>query len=134
MSRNHNSGHLNFDVYRSPDAYKAFAAVKKVIADYADGTTPFDTNELEGAISSIVVSFAENEPNMSGAGTTSFIRQVVHSIPKDFNTEMLRRIKKVTVDDIRKALKDQVLACFDPDRSNVVVVTAPIKANVSLLM
>ncbi|KAF8244277.1 hypothetical protein K440DRAFT_647002 [Wilcoxina mikolae CBS 423.85] len=129
MSRNHNSGHLNFDVYRSPDAYKAFAAVKKVITDYANGTTPFDTNELEGAISRIVVSFADDEPNMSGAGTTSFIRQVVHGVPKDFNTEMLRRIKKVTVDDIRKALKDQVLACFDPERSNVVVVTAPIKAN-----
>ncbi|KAA8906288.1 Metalloenzyme, LuxS/M16 peptidase-like protein [Sphaerosporella brunnea] len=129
ISRNQESGHLAFDVYRSPDAYKAFAAVRDVVSDLANGVTPFDDNALEGAVSSIVVFFADNELNMSGAGTSSFIRQVVHGIPKDFNTELLRRIKKVTVDDIKKVLKELVLACFDPEKSNVVVVSTPLKAN-----
>lgn len=131
ISHNQNSGHTTFDVYRSPDAYKAFIAVKRVVSDHVDGTTPFKTNDLEGALSRIVVGFAENEPNMSGAGTASFIRQVVHGIPKDFNTELMRRIKKVTVDDIKQALKEHVLPCFDPEKSNFVVVAAPIKAGVS---
>jgi Zn-dependent M16 (insulinase) family peptidase len=128
------SGHIIFEVYRSPDAYKAFAAAKKVISDHANGTTPFDKNALEGAVSSIVVNFADAEPNMSGAGTTSFIRQMVHGVSKDFNEGLLRRIKEVTVEDIKKVLSELVLKCFDPETSNVVVVTAPIKANVSPIL
>jgi Zn-dependent M16 (insulinase) family peptidase len=131
ISRNQESGHLTFDVYRSPDAYKAFAAVRKVVGDLANGVMPFDKNALEGAVSSIVVFFADNELNMSGAGTTSFVRQVVHGIPKDFNTELLRRIKKVTEEDLRKVLKELVMAAFDPEKSNVAVVSTPLKAEVS---
>lgn len=131
MQRNHESGHLSFDVYRSPDAYKAFAAVRKVIGEYADGTTAFEDNALEGAVSSIVVHFADGEPNMSGAGTTSFIRQVVHGIPKDFNSQMLRKVKEVTVNDLKRVLKEMVMPCFEPEKSNVFVVSTPLKVDVS---
>jgi len=131
MSHDYDAGQISFDVYRSPDAYKAFAAVRKVITDLAHGTIPFDDNELEGAVSSVVVFFADSEPNLSGAGTVSFIRQVVHGIPKDFNTVLLRRIKEVTVDDLKAVLKSLVLPCFDPKTSNVAVVSTPLKAQVS---
>lgn len=130
MTRDHDAGQISFDVYRSSDAYKAFAAVKKVITDLADGTTAFDQNSLEGAISSIVVIFADSEPNMSGAGTVSFIRQVVHGTPKDFNTILLRRIKELTVDDLKAVLNSLVLPCFDPETSNVAVASTPLKAQV----
>ena len=131
IQRNQDAGQRSFDVYRSPDAYKAFAAVRKVLQGYADGTTEFDDNALEGAISGVILRFVDHEPNMTGAGVASFIRQVVHGIPKDYNKEMLRKVKMVTKDDIRKVLKEDVLRLFDPKSSNVVVVTAPVKADVS---
>jgi Zn-dependent M16 (insulinase) family peptidase len=131
LTRAMQSGQLVFDVYRSPDAFKAFSAVKKVLSDYADGTTEFLPNSLEGAVSSIVVSFADNEPNLSGAGTASFIRQVVNGLSKDFNSQLLQKIKKTTVEDMKKTLRDYVLPCFEPATSNVVVITSLAKADVS---
>ena len=125
-----NSGQIMFQVFRSPDAYKGFAAVRGVIEDLANGTTPFDTNAFEGAVSRIVVQFADKEPNMSGAGTASFVRQAVYGIPKDFNEELLRRVKAVTVEDVKKVLKDLVLKCFSPKSSNVAVVSSVVKAEV----
>src|SRR5579862_2054872 len=35
-------GHLQFRIYRSPDAYKAFVASKQAIEDHISGVTPFD--------------------------------------------------------------------------------------------
>ncbi|KAI5818547.1 Metalloenzyme, LuxS/M16 peptidase-like protein [Pyronema omphalodes] len=113
LNRAMQSGQLVFDVYRSPDAFKAFSAVKKVLR----------------AVSSIVVSFADNEPNLSGAGTASFIRQVVNGLPKDFNSQLLQKIKNTTVKDMKKALHDYVLPCFEPATSNVVVITSLAKAD-----
>jgi Zn-dependent M16 (insulinase) family peptidase len=130
VSRHYESGHVQLTVYRSPDAYKAFAAVKDVIASYANGKTPLEGPALEGAVSHIVVQFSDNEPNMSGAGTMGFVHQVVHGVNKEYNSELLRKVKQVTPEAIKVALKDIVMPLFYPETSNVVVTSSPVKAEV----
>lgn len=131
FSKNIDSGHIHFSVFRSPDAYKAWEAARKVVTDHIDGTIAFDKFSLEGALSSIVVQFADEESSMSAAATVSFINQVIHGKSKGYNMELLKKIRAVTVDDLKKVLKEVLLPVFMHETSNTVVVTAPVKTDVS---
>lgn len=133
FSKNIDAGHIQFTVYRSPDAYKAWAAARKVVTDHINGTVEFDKFSLEGALSSIVVQFADEESSMSAAATMSFINQVIHGQSKDYNMELLKKIRAVSVDDLKSVLKEVLLPVFMPEKSNTVVVTAPVKTDVSFL-
>ncbi len=125
FSRDVDSGMIQFRVYRSPDAYKAFAASKKVIEDYISGATPFEAPALEGAISTIVVSFADEQPSMSSAAQYSFINQVIRGLPTDYNEQMLKKVREIEVESIKQVLKSVVLPVFTPGASDVVVTCAP---------
>ena len=129
--RDSDGGHLSYTIYRSPDTYKAWEASKKVISDHIDGVTAFDKHALEGALSGIVVSFADNESTMSAAATVSFINQVIQSQSKDYNMQLLKKVKEVSVDDLKNSLKEFLLPIFQYDSSNNTIVTAPVKTEVS---
>jgi len=103
--RDLDDGHLYYAIYRSPDAYKEWEASKKVISDHIDGVVAFDKHALESALSEIVVSFANAESTISEAATVSFINQVVHNQPKDYNMQLLKKVKDVSVDDLKTSLK-----------------------------
>ena len=124
---------MQFRVYRSPDASKAFAASKRIIEEYIDGVLPFENHALEGAISSIVVAMADEQPTMSSAARTSFINTVVRGVGPDFNAELMRKVREVTVEEIKDAMKEILLPAFVPGKSNLVVTCAPVMEDVSLL-
>ena len=129
--RDSDGGHLSYSIYRSPDAYKAWEASKKVINDHIDGAVAFDKHGLEGALSGIVFSIANGESTTSAAATLSFINQVVHNHSKDFNMQFLNKVKEVSVDDLKNSLKEFLLPIFQYDTSINVIVTAPVKTEVS---
>jgi len=58
FKRDPDGGFVQFSVYRSPDAYRAFVAAKAVVESYINGEAKFEQSALEGAISGIVVGFA----------------------------------------------------------------------------
>ena len=115
------TGFVNFDVYRSPNAHNAFEASKKIVADHVSGAVPFDPMMLEGAISSIVVSFANEQATLASAARGSFIRQVVLCLPSDYKEKMLKKVRDITVDQIKAALKGIILPLFDPVTANMVI-------------
>jgi len=119
------SGHLNLDVYRSPDAYKAFEASRKVVEDHMTGATEFDPLMLEGAISSIVVAFANEQQTLSSAAGASFIRQIMKGLPEDYMEKMLKKVREIEVKDIKVALKDMVYQMFRPGKADVIMTCAP---------
>jgi Zn-dependent M16 (insulinase) family peptidase len=55
--RDPDGGFVQFSIYRSPDAYRAFVAAKDVLESYINGEAKFEQSALEGAISGIVVGF-----------------------------------------------------------------------------
>ena len=120
------SGQISLDIYRSPDAFKAFNASKQVVEDFVLGKTPFDKSALEGAISSIVLGFANSEATMASAATISFVRQVVRNQPKDWPKIILEKVRKVKVEEIKTVMKDIILPMFRPETSIIVVTCAPI--------
>ncbi|KAI9821556.1 MAG: hypothetical protein M1832_003230 [Thelocarpon impressellum] len=117
---------LQFIIYSSPDAYKAFKTSKKVVEDLISGATQFDPPALEGAISSIVVRFAEEGASMEAAAYGSFTDQVVREVPRDYNEQTLRKVRAVGVDELKAVLREVVLPVFVPGTSDVVVTCAPV--------
>lgn len=133
FSKNMDAGHIQFSVFRSPDAYKAWAASRKVLTDHIDGTVAFDKFSLEGALSSIVVQFADDESSASAAAQASFINQVIYQQSKNYNMELLKKIRAIGVEDLKQVLKEVLLPVFLHETSNTIVVTAPVKSDVSVL-
>ncbi|KAL4949336.1 Metalloenzyme, LuxS/M16 peptidase-like protein [Aspergillus filifer] len=118
---NIDTGFVNFDVYRSPNAHKAFESSKEIVQAHLSGETPFDPLMFEGSISSIVVSFANEQITTASAAQGSFIRQVVRSLPSDYKERILRAVRDISVEDVKKALRDIILPLFDPKTANIVV-------------
>lgn len=132
FTRSVDSGLIQFDVYRSPDAYKAFAASRVVVEDFVSGKTEFDPPALEGAISTIVVGFANEQATMASAAERSFVRQVVRGLEDGWNDAMLRKVREVGVREIREVLGRVVLPVFMPGSADVVVTCAPIMEEVGI--
>ena len=125
------SGLLDYWVYSSPDASKAFVASKAVVEGFISGTTPFDTMALEGAISKIVLNSAERQSSMASTAEESFINQVIREVPKDYNAQLLKKVRQVSQEDIKVVLRDLVLPVFQPDKANLVVTCAAVEQDVS---
>ena len=131
FTRHIESGQISFNVYRSPDAFKAFATSKKVVEDFASGVTAFDALALEGAISSIVLGFADGQATMKSAGQGSFTRQVIRGLPSDWIDVILKRVRDVTVEEIKDVMRKMVLPVFVAETAGLVVTCAPIMEEVS---
>ncbi|KAJ6263411.1 hypothetical protein Dda_1974 [Drechslerella dactyloides] len=129
FSRKIDSGHVYFSVYRSPDAFKALEMAKTIVTEYADGTRKFNEFDLDGAISTVVSTIVDVESTLTAAATTSFVLQVIHGQPKDFNMQTLRKVRAVTQDEIRQVMKDVLLPLFHPKTAVAVVTTAPVNTD-----
>ena len=125
------SGAMQFKVYRSPDAHKAFAVSKQTVWDIASGKVPFEKSALEGARSAIVVSIADEQPTMSMAAQLAFINSVVRGVGNDYYPKLLEQVQKVTEEEIKEAMKNLLLKVFEPGTADVTVTCATIMEEVS---
>jgi Zn-dependent M16 (insulinase) family peptidase len=134
FSYSSSTGVIGFSIYRSPDAFKAYEAARNVVTAYADGSIPFDKYALEGAVSSIVVQFANEQTTIIKAALVSFINLVVLGIPKDYGTRILKKVREVQPEDVRAAMKDLVLPVFLPGKADLTITCASIMTEVRLLV
>lgn len=119
-------GLVHYNIYRSPNTYKAFMAGKKAVEDHLSGNVQFDPSmALESAVSSIVSSFAFEQGTYSAAAQESFIRQVIRELPGDYKKVLLKKIRAVGVDDMKAVLRDIILPIFTPGSSDGLVTCAP---------
>jgi Zn-dependent M16 (insulinase) family peptidase len=133
FSRNVDSGTLSYRVYRSPDASKAIAASRDAIRKIAVGEVEVDKHLLEGTISGIVTMFAEEQSTIASAAQQNFVQAVIRDLPKDWGKEIMRKVRDVTVDQIKGIMNDMILPCFEPGKSNVVITCAKLMTEVSVL-
>lgn len=134
FSYGYDTGALEFRIYRSPDTFKAYRAARTVIEDFISGKTAFEKSALEGAISSIVVQFANEQPTMGAAANLAFANTVIKGIPKDWSKEILKQVRNVSVEEIKEVLKDLLLPVFTPRKANVTITCATIMQEVCILL
>ena len=125
-------GFVQFSVYRSPDAYRAFTAAKGVLESYINGSSKFEQYALEGAVSQIITGLADEQSTMAAAGQFHFVDNVVKGVAEDYNEKLLKQVRDVTVDEIKAVMKTVLLPVFSPGKANVVVTCAPIMVEVCL--
>ncbi|KAI8960573.1 Metalloenzyme, LuxS/M16 peptidase-like protein [Daldinia sp. FL1419] len=117
-------GYLHFKVYRSPLASKAISAARDAIAALVNGNVEFEKPMIEGAISQLVMAMAEEQATLSTAATQKFIVSAIRGLEPDYNIKMLAKVRQVSVEDIKQAMKTWLLPLFEPGKSNVVVCCA----------
>ncbi|KPA36772.1 hypothetical protein FLAG1_10439 [Fusarium langsethiae] len=120
------SGIISYKVCRSPDACKAIKASKEVISKIADGSVEVDHHLLQGTISQIVAGIARELSSMPAAAQENFVQGVVRGLPNDWNNTLLQHVRDVSIDQIKTVLRESVMPCFEPGKSNIVVTTAKI--------
>jgi Zn-dependent M16 (insulinase) family peptidase len=130
FSRNVESGTLSYRVYRSPDASKAITASRDAIQKIAGGEVAVDKHLLEGTISGIVTMFADEQSTMPGAAQQNFVQAVIRDLPREWSKDILRRVRAVTIDEIKGVMKEVIMPCFEPGKSNVVITCAKIMQEV----
>lgn len=133
FSRNVESGTISYRVYRSPDAAKAIGATKDAVQKIATGEVDVDRHLLEGTISGIVTMFADEQSTMPHAAQQNFVQAVIRDLPKDWSKQILKKVRAVTIDEIKAIMSDMILPLFEPGKSNVVITCAKIMVEVSLL-
>ncbi|KFA73745.1 hypothetical protein S40288_07332 [Stachybotrys chartarum IBT 40288] len=121
FARDLDSGVLSYRVYRSPDASKAIAASRTAIVDIVEGAQPIDKHLLEGAISQIVVMFADEQATMPNAAQQNFVLGVVRELPNNWVKGILKAVSEVTEEQIKDVLKNLIVPVFEPGKSNVVI-------------
>lgn len=119
------SGQVSISVYRSPNAFAAFVAIKEVIRSFVLGEKVLDSYDLESAVSSVVLDMANAEATMASAAEISFVRQVMRGLPKDWPTRILERVRNVTSEDFRDLMRDVVLPIFEGKTANLFVTCGP---------
>lgn len=126
FSRNANGGTISFRIYRSPDTLKAYMAAKGQVEGYASGKLQFDKFALEGAISEIVLGQANAQPSMGSAADVSFVNQVLKGVDKDWDKQVLARVRAVTPEQIRRVMTEYLVPVFQPGKANLYIACAQI--------
>ena len=121
FSRRPSTGMISLGIYRSPDAYKAYAAAKEQVEGYASGKYDLDKFALEGAISGIVLEMADREPTAAAAASASYVNTVFLGLAKDYSHQMLKKVRSVTPVQVREAITKYMVPVFDPKRTNLFV-------------
>jgi len=132
FKRDPDGGFVQFSVYRSPDVYRAFVAAQKIVEEFISGEKEMEDYALEGAISGIVVGFADEQTTMAAAGQFRFVDSVIREVGTDYNDEMMKKVRNVTRKEIRDVMKKILLPAFVPGKANIVVTCAPVLVDVSI--
>jgi len=117
-------GKINFEIHRSPDAYKAYAAAQTIIQAYASGAKPLDRFAIQSAIGELVYGMAEDTSTMGAAAAESFVNQVIRGVSKEYSAQLLAKVGTVEPHQIAKAMETYIVPLFRPQSANLVVTCA----------
>ncbi|KKA26608.1 hypothetical protein TD95_003425 [Thielaviopsis punctulata] len=125
FARDIESGCIKFYVYRSPDVTKALLAARNAIQRIVDGEDLVTSHQMEGAISQLVNQWAGEQSTMTAAALSNFILGVVQNLPGNWNELLMSKVRAVTPEDMRTAMKEVLMPLFEAGRSNIVITCNP---------
>ncbi|KAF1954012.1 zinc metalloprotease-like protein [Byssothecium circinans] len=119
--RDSDCGLLKFRIFKSPNVFSAYKAAKGIIEEYVDGTRKFDQYELEGAISTIVRGFVDEQSTIVDAAKLNFVHTTIKNLGKEWSEWVLTEVRKIKAEDVQKIMKDVVSPVLDPEKADLVV-------------
>lgn len=89
-----------------------------------------DRHPFGGAVSNIVTMFAEEQSTLASAAQRNFVHGVIRDLPKDWGKETMRKVRGVSVEEIKGIMDTLILPFFKPGKSNVVVACSKLMTEV----
>ncbi|KAH3800856.1 hypothetical protein DPMN_154499 [Dreissena polymorpha] len=122
------TGMLYFLLARSTHIVNAYKEGKDIVMNYVNGVTEFTDIELESAKSSLTFLVIEKETTVSDVAHHSVLAYL-RDIPHSYNKDLLSKISRVTLEDLRRVGKEYISALFDETRVRRAVVCNQAKVN-----
>ncbi|BGP12424.1 hypothetical protein JCM10213_001971 [Rhodosporidiobolus nylandii] len=110
-------GSLSFTAFKSPDAFKAFAAAQKVVLDIVTGKKEVTQADMDSARSQVVFGKVSSVATLADAADACFVNTVLFDQPADAAQRLLKKLERVTPSDVQLAIKKWILPVFDPESS-----------------
>lgn len=93
LESNIESGLINFTVYQSPNAFKAYEKARDAIEDLITKKTTLSESAIDGAKSGVIFSLVQRENTMDHAAIQSFVTQTLKNMPVSYNRDLIIAIQ-----------------------------------------
>lgn len=117
----------SFSIYRGADVIKCYETAKLIVEDFANGEQLFDEQMIKASISSIINTIASIEAGYFDAGISSFVDRFILNRGSNFTKDYLKRLGKVTIEDLQRVMKKYLINLFDSEKSVVFISCHPSK-------
>lgn len=112
-------GLFMLDIYRGSDPGKALSVAKEIVDDLAQGRTEFESEYVEGAISSLVNSLVSSDSNACSVAANKFCDNHLRKRGPNFTESFIAAIRKVTAEDLRRVVSKYCVPMFDTGSSMI---------------
>lgn len=124
VSRNLETGYLNYTLYRGSDPEQAWAISKQIIQDFAMEKVKFEDISIENCVSTIINSIANNESNSADAATVKIADNIFRRRGPNYKTLLIKKLKSITANDLVEIVNKYFVPLFDP-QSSVLFASVP---------
>jgi Zn-dependent M16 (insulinase) family peptidase len=100
-----------------------------VIYQLKDKELEIEDSAVDGAKSGVIFSIVNREDTISHAASQSFTNQILKQVKATYNRDLLTQVQATTKEDLHRVLDQYLVALFEPEKSNVVVVSTPGKVS-----
>jgi len=121
-------GYIAFTLAKSSRVGQAYEVAKEIVDALINKKLEIDDTSLSAAKSSTMFVTLSKEENYEMAGLQSLVKYL-KKIGPNGNKDLLRKIQKVTKDDIIRILHKYFHVLFDGTSSNLVITTGPGKVD-----
>ncbi|AET39052.1 Sdd3p Ecym_3585 [Eremothecium cymbalariae DBVPG len=127
ISKQYEHNCIGFSIYRGTDIIKCYQTAKHIVEGFADGTTRFDPQLINAAISSLVLMLASEGNSYFNAAVVKYIDNFCKRRGPNFNTKFLTKLATVTVDDLRRVMEKYFVNMFNSEGGAVFMSCHPSK-------
>jgi len=120
---------VSFTLFKCADLVNAYAAAKKIVADYASGASTMGAIDLEGAKSTVAYSIIAGTSTRLSAAAAAWESQYMGK-GVDYGKWLLTEVDQVEVSDALHALKKYIVPLFDAS-ANLAATCPPAKLDVA---
>ncbi|EGV63335.1 hypothetical protein CANTEDRAFT_98473 [Yamadazyma tenuis ATCC 10573] len=119
VSRNIETGYLNYSIYSSTDVEQAWSTSKKIISHYGNGTSKFEKSKVEDSISAIMNGLANGQSNLFDASMVKVADNVFRNRGPNYRAKLVAKLKTITEEELVSVMNKYFKKLFEPEHSIV---------------
>jgi len=119
-------GQLYLSLFKATHPVKAYQEAKLIAESHVSGAEKWDVTLFESAKSSLIFELIEKEKTVGDVVGQSLL-STFKGTHREYNREFLKRVDKVTIEDLERVGPKYISALFDGSKSRTSVVCHPSK-------